>query len=343
MAHISEHYDTILFDMDGVITSEENYWNVSGLTVYELLFSNRYYGDEELNAAACQADLAHIRERVFAHDRAIRCVKEYGINSNWDLTYVVAAAALILNEKQDFDRVCGYIRALPSEAFALYERIGKELAAAMGWEPGFAARLGGFWNQCCFCFQEWFLGSKLFEELWQRECVQPGKTGLMLTEEPLVDKQQLISMLSGLHAAGKRLGIGTGRPDVEVFGVLERWGIRRYFATDAIVTYTNVMDAEQQLGLKERGIGLTKPHPYMFLKGVFGSTVSDEHIVNGLYDREACRRTLVVGDAGADLYAAREAGCDFLAVLTGIQGQEARRFFEQEGADYILNSVLELE
>lgn len=34
----------IIFDLDGVITSEESYWDCAGLTLHELLYSPRYCG-----------------------------------------------------------------------------------------------------------------------------------------------------------------------------------------------------------------------------------------------------------------------------------------------------------
>ena len=39
------------------------------------------------------------------------------------------------------------------------------------------------------------------------------------------------------------------------------------------------------------------------------------------------------------LNAAKAMGADFCAVLTGIQGQSARGFFEEQKAEYILNSI----
>ena len=51
--------------------------------------------------------------------------------------------------------------------------------------------------------------------------------------------------------------------------------------------------------------------------------------------------TLIVGDAGADILAAKAMGADFCAVLTGVQGERARPYFEKLNAEYILNSVLE--
>ena len=37
LAKFLDKYDTVIFDMDGVITSEQNYWNCAALTVWEYL------------------------------------------------------------------------------------------------------------------------------------------------------------------------------------------------------------------------------------------------------------------------------------------------------------------
>ena len=53
--------------------------------------------------------------------------------------------------------------------------------------------------------------------------------------------------------------------------------------------------------------------------------------------------TMIVGDSLADLLAAREMGCTFAAVLTGLSGKSARADFEEHHADYILDGVLEVK
>ena len=85
----------------------------------------------------------------------------------------------------------------------------------------------------------------------------------------------------------------------------------------------------------------TKPHPYMFLKALYGTDYDDKKLIDGNYNKNKIKTTLVVGDAGADILAAQAMGADFCAVLTGIQGEKARKYFENLKAAYILNSVLD--
>ena len=46
----------LIFDLDGVITSEEAYWDAAGLTLHELLYSPRYWGLNEIQAQPTQED-----------------------------------------------------------------------------------------------------------------------------------------------------------------------------------------------------------------------------------------------------------------------------------------------
>jgi len=334
-----EKYDRILFDLDGVVTSEEVYWNTAALTVWELLNSSVYYGEEVMDVQAVSGRLSDIRREVFCNDAVIQTVKNRGINNNWDLAWFVISGALVLNTR-DFRAVYEWILSLPDTAAAFCAAVAEALQKA-GFQGDEAAHQGGLWRRVQDSFQEWFLGSELFPEHWGKASMQPGKLGLTFGEEPLVDKEKLLTLLS-LLAQDKILGIGTGRPRIEMLNPLTRWGAYDYFTKEAVVSHHEVQAAQKELRKSIPDIVLTKPHPYIFLKAIFGETVSDNDLIAGVYDKACCSKTLVIGDAGCDLFAAKAAGCDFLAVLTGIQGEDARAYFAQEGADYILKDVLEL-
>ena len=44
--------DLIVFDLDGVITSEEAYWDAAGLTLHELCYSPRYWHLDKSRSSA---------------------------------------------------------------------------------------------------------------------------------------------------------------------------------------------------------------------------------------------------------------------------------------------------
>ena len=92
----------IIFDMDGVITGEECYWNAASLAVWELLFSPLYLGLEpagelpRFKIALTPAEIASIRKTVFQEDKVIAFVKGHGVNSNWDLAFLTFGYQLVL-------------------------------------------------------------------------------------------------------------------------------------------------------------------------------------------------------------------------------------------------------
>ncbi len=333
-------YDTILLDMDGVITSESVYWNAAALTVYELLNSKLYFGNIDIDPVQLTAQVLDIRKEIFLNDAVIKMVKSRGINNNWDLAWLVAGGALVLKTK-DYHKIYEWLCTLPDTAAGLYAAMSEALYQKAGMTKEEATHPNGFWCTVQYVFQEWFLGSELCPFYWSAPVTQLGKPGLTYGEEPIVDKEKLITLFSLINES-KRLGIGTGRPRVEAITPLTRWGAMDFVDKNTIITYQDVHEAQTAMQKEHPGNSLTKPHPYVFLRGVFQNTLSDSDLISGHYDAGKCAKTLVIGDALCDLFAAKAAGCDFAAVLTGIDGESARSYFEAEKADYILHNILEL-
>ncbi len=322
-----DKYDIILFDMDGVMTSEQAYWRCAALVVYEMLFSNKHYGTENTTDADLISRQEEIRKLVFAGDKTISALKNKGINSNWDLAYFVAGLSLAL-ETKDFDEIYEYSCGLGNDIFAEYDALSDMLASKLGGNKEKYERGGEFWTEVQSIFQRLYLGDG-------------SKNAIIYGEKPLHSIGKTETLLKSLIQSGKTLGIGTGRLRYEIEFPLTNWGLFELFDKDRIITYDNIIDDEKMLAEKGIFTTLTKPHPYMFLKGALSSEFSTEKIISGDYDKDTLKKVLVVGDAGADLYAAKNAGIDFLAVLTGVSGQAARSFFEGQ-ADYILDSILDM-
>jgi len=322
LAPFLDQFDIVLFDMDGVITSEQRYWDAAALSVYELL--NDRVG---LSAEYMMQNVVDIRKKLFCDDRTISVLKERGVNSNWDLTYIVLAVAMMLNTNHDFEAVYNYIVNKDLNALEMYEFLGKNSPA------GF--RGGELYNEGIKCFQGWYLGDEMFTEITGEHPILRGKKGLMAGEIPILPVEQMREVIKALYDAGKTIGIGTGRIYYEILEPLKNWGIMEYFDSNRCITYSDVQSAEETLG----NVTLTKPHPYMFLKGMLGCDYSDEKIVSGEYSRDLIKKTLVVGDAGADILAAKAVGMPFAAVLTGVSGERARGYFKEQKAEYIFNSI----
>jgi len=328
-------YDTIIFDMDGVMTSEQSYWNSAALTVYEFLHSKKYFGNEEVDLKSLAQSVKTIRKEIFFSDKLITALKKKGVNSNWDLAYVTLAFYFIYGN--DEKEIFASVDAMSENILDEYEIIGKKLSECMNKDMGYTKRNGGLWIEMFECFQEWYLGSELYEKTYNKDSAK-SKPGIIYNEEPIGATEDLQKLTRELVAAGKRLCAATGRVSEEIVPHLKRWDIYKYFDENAIITFDYVQIAEKRI----KGETLTKPHPYMFLKALYGADYDDEKIVKGDYDKSKISSALVVGDAGADILAAQAMNADFCAVLTGVSGQEARGYFESLKSDYILDTVMNL-
>lgn len=88
--------ETLIFDMDGVITGEHEYWNSADLTVLELHYSRQFLGLKDsgmctiLHKPGVSVELKNFVSEPFA-----AFLKNNGINTNWDLAYFAAALYLI--------------------------------------------------------------------------------------------------------------------------------------------------------------------------------------------------------------------------------------------------------
>ncbi|MED3564513.1 HAD family hydrolase, partial [Bacillus xiapuensis] len=78
---------TILFDVDGVLLSEEHYFDASGLTVWEMLFSKNYLAlaPKVFKINYTESEIKDIRAKVFENDQVLKLQKSRGLNANWDM------------------------------------------------------------------------------------------------------------------------------------------------------------------------------------------------------------------------------------------------------------------
>lgn len=337
-AQFLDKYEYIIFDMDGVITSEENYWDIAALTVYELLNASHYYGTTPFDPVDALKRVKEIRNDVFFGDKTITLVKERGVNSNWDLGYIVFAY-MLSGKCSSYEEVYNYISSCKLMAFDLYEECAQLLSEKLNLPVEVCRRNEPVWNMCRDAFQEWYFGSEEFEVFYNTKPRCPNKESMEMREIPAVDLSDVLCVLSTLKESGKKLMIATGRSDRDVSNPMKLWDIRKFFEPDAIATYTHIMKAEEHFSALGKKVLLTKPEPYIFLKALCRTDYPDEKIVSGEYDKSLISKALVVGDAGSDLFAAKRMGADFLAVLTGVSGERARAYFESEKAEYILPSI----
>ncbi|MEE0943924.1 MAG: HAD hydrolase-like protein [Clostridia bacterium] len=323
LAKFLDKYDSVIFDMDGVVTSENNYWTASALTVWEYLFP-----DSSVKEIADNAK--QIRKTVMCNDKLISLLKGKGVNSNWDLSYIIYAVCKIY-DTTDFNTVMDICSSFSDNILDEYAIIGDKLTDVTGID---GTRNGKLWTDMMMCFQEWFLGDDLYFLTYKQPTKNPGKKGLIEDETPIVDNDCLKEIFNNLKNSGKRIATATGRPSAEITKPLKDFGIYDCFDADGLINYDYVQFAEEALGKT-----LSKPHPYIFIKAMMGKDYPDNDIINDKYDKDNIRRTLIVGDAGADILAAKAIGVDFCAVLTGVSGKAAKSYFEELNSEYIFDSL----
>ncbi len=370
---------TILFDVDGVMLSEERYFDASALTVWEMLHNPKYLGllGDEFSAAPEEAQIRRVRETVFARDEVLNFIKSRGINSNWDMVFLTFSYQLI--------RLCEHLKPTLGEEVSglLSNQVNRsELARLAEWAKTHAAhfqidyaaftadfakgtaqkselllylnqiakercgvdtemfsRSSELWQLCQETFQEWYLGDERVAASIGRSSYTPGKKGFLSDEIPIVAPAELRDILLTLQAKGLTLGIGTGRPTIETHVPLSELNLLDVFDPERVVTASHVLEAEEEFPEKAP---LAKPHPYCYVKGLLGLTTPNAEVLNTSLPIPNGDEVLIVGDSLADLLAARAIGCRFAATLTGLSGQDARSKFEEEKADYIWNDVREV-
>lgn len=369
---------TVLFDVDGVLLSEERYFDMSALTVWELINSDKYLGlgAEQFKTNPADEEINAIRKGVFIDDRVLKLMKGKGINANWDMIYLTVSYQLIhileqvkedlsakinhwLTNEIDRDVLIEIGEALkgrdihlhyaaflddfqqaPSSKQGLLDHLDVLAKEKLGVDTSMFGKKDRLWSVCEHASQEWYVGDEHIVGSTGRPSVQPGKAGFMSDEKVLADKEKIAELFKKLTSEGIRVGIGTGRPELETVEPFKTLGWLDLFDTHYIVTADDVLKAERN---HPDGPALSKPHPFTYIMALSGKTKTEDECLAEKLPIENGKETLIVGDSLADLLAARDMGCTFAAVLTGLSGQAARSEFEEYEADYILDGVLEVE
>lgn len=370
-------FKMILFDVDGVMLSEERYFDASALTVHELMNNPRYLnGRDEFTPQPQEEKIRRIRKEVFANDEVLSFMKSRGINANWDMVFLqfsyqfVRALSLLhpshaglveriaqegisrdtlrqvgqLLQGTDFaPDYAGFVQAFqgsPVQKHELLLYLNTLLKQETGVEGELFSRNSSMWVICQETFQEWYIGDELYEKTAGKKTCQPGKKGFLKDEIALVDPSSFAKLLSELKGKGVELGIATGRPQLETHVPLEEIGVFPYFNIKRVTTASDVLKAEEQY--PERA-PLSKPQPFQYLRSYLGADTPLSEIMGYELPLQNGEEILIVGDSVADFLAARALGCKFAATLTGLNGQADRGKFEELGADYILNDALDVK
>ena len=365
----------IVFDLDGVITGEDAYWDTAGLVSHELLYSPLYWHIDTRVAEyqpVTTAEESRQVSRAILPEAVIVRLKSRSVNSNWDTCYAGFCMYLIylLSHLPDVTPLLPlrpsepnwianfrfHIDLLPKipvldervftalndpvfegyNGLALLERFNAYASKVLHTPiKDVFARYSPSWWFCERLFQEWYLGDKLYIEESGHVPVQTGKPGCIHFEQPLLPIPQLKETLEKLGQQGYTFGVATGRPREEALLPLERYGLLNYFDMQHVTTHAEVAQAEAISSKKGRSDSLVKPHPYQFLLAAHPGYLPDEDVQNQ-------QPFIVVGDTPSDVNGGHAAGAIVVAVKTGARTAQALTLLEQSEPDFLIENVTKL-
>lgn len=365
--------NVIVFDLDGVITSEEAYWDTAGLVLHELLYSPRYWNIARSSVYQPLSTAEECRRisRETLPEAIILGFKAHSINSNWDTCYAAVCICLLdllaslpdrsalfplrpadaswtatFRESLAQMTAPGVLNAFRRlDAPILQNYVGLELmnlfdryASELFDQPveGVFVYASPFWLLCQDLFQETYLGDELYRQTYGHASSQPDKPGCIHFEQPLLPVEDLRSMLATLVEQGYVLGVATGRPRQEAIVPLKNYGLLAYFDPARVMTHDEVALAEAALRDKgDKTISLVKPNPYQFLRAY-------DPQYQPLQPPPSAGSFVVVGDTPSDVRGGRSAGAIIIAVLTGARTVQARTMLELAQPDFTVKDVTEV-
>ncbi|MCY1608188.1 HAD hydrolase-like protein [Staphylococcus pettenkoferi] len=366
---------SILFDVDGVFLSEDRCFDVAALTVYEILMSSEYIGlHPSIDfSQLTEEDIKEIRELVFYQDEILQQLKSMGLNSNWDMLFIVLALHTIeicksidprtlqaflesetisgealqflgqhVNEVAlNFESTMKFLKQVKHGENEIFEALQAHAQAALYTDKVDMFEMSSsYWQLAQEIYQEWYLGRQLFEEVEGKAAKSTFKEGYIYHEVVLAPVTDIQILLQDLVDAGYQLALATGRPRTETEVPFQSLGLSDYFDKQHVVTASDVLKAEQILPEQRP---LAKPNPFTYLAAYFGNDVSKysqyaQDQAHRLEDEEV----YIVGDSLADLLCAKKIGATFIGPLTGLKGKDAKAELEDNDADYIVDDVLQI-
>lgn len=343
--------DTVIFDMDGVVTTEEKYWACARLTLWELV-------TQTLGLTGAFGDAVHdeaAREAV-ASDTEIYALKSRAVNSNWDIAYVLACVYLAalpgatvltapsVPELLDAIKECiakpsAWPEALVAflqrtggaKGHALIREAGTRLQNTLGLNQAHLVQVDGpLWWYLHERFQRWYTGEAMAEH-----------NASPLLDGTVIPAEQLHETFKRLQAENYTLGTATGRPRNELEDALGDLGLLEYFDKGRLGTLDVVRQAEAKLGVE----GLSKPHPFSLLRALYPHA-DFEVLLDEDFQKLKRPNVVVIGDSTSDVLMAKAAGCRPVGVLTGVRGKAAQieryRLLMHSGCEAILDDLTHL-
>lgn len=358
----------VIFDVDGVLFSEERYFDVSGLVVWEWLYSKNYMGlpSEGIDfniSNITDGQIAAIRRLVWGNDSLLRWLKAKGINSNWDMVHADLITILWIIGECYKERSGGERLSL---SFDTEKDIRKSGLKVMGipipkaeqvlkkWVDTIPSDIRGhevftiLVKNIAGTFSGDISWLNLFSKFYQMhtDSFQAWYLG----------DDTFISRMNRLPYSGGKEGFLSHEMPLEpvdkikaMFRELKRRGYELGIATgrsreELIIPFKSfkwdeefdpcymatASDAFEASRMLDSKF-LDKPHPFIFSCAIFGRNKENyKSYANHLMKPSAADMVYVCGDSYSDVLGGREAGAEVIGVLTGLDGNAAEAMFKEE-------------
>ncbi|NJP04853.1 MAG: HAD family hydrolase [Chloroflexaceae bacterium] len=376
---VAESITMVLFDLDGVITSDLRYFDVARVTVREMFESEAYLGLSGYFEIIYpdMPDGGRPGGGIIA-DTFVSMVKNRAINSNWDLTYLAASLHLgailttvyqstgqdwssVFNPQNPMQSLHNVSQIISDSIWteqmgndysniffaSAADRNGSDLLSYLemflqeqtGLTNPFFRPGGAFWQFLYRIFQEWYADT--------RQSPYALEQRIQLSPEHLiVNADDLAAMLARLtHGNRFVLGIATGRPRAEALSPLRAHAIDTFFDSQRFITYDDVRAAEAALSEAGQPTSLAKPHPFSLLKAI--TPQASPLTLCAQSGRVTHPEVVYLGDSASDIVAAQQAGCIAIGVISSVLHDDKARQARQQrfvelGCAALLNTVLDL-
>ena len=320
----------IVFDMDGVLIDVSESYRETVRETARLFFKSAPSSENLPQPLFPLTDLAAVKQSG-------------GLNNDWDLSCLVISLLFNVIEKPtvyerkdpweryretisqcDVDALAEFLKSTPTPLSALLRGAGKTKNAFI---YGLYAGDVGRGNIIKQIFQEVYLGKDLFEATYGQVPQFYHDEGFNHREHLLIDKHLLEEL-----AANHILAIATGRPRAEAHYPLDRFNIRKYFAS--IIALEDCLEEEARLLKTEaRKVSLSKPDPFML-----DAIAADQ--------KHPVAERLYIGDMPDDMVAAKKSAAGYKAVgliLAAPDKESLKKELLRVGADYIIKDFGQLK
>lgn len=363
----------VIFDIDGVLLSEERYFDVSALTVWEILYSPSYMGltaeQEDFDpASVTEGQIASCRNLVWGHDELLSWLKSRGINSNWDMVHADLITVLwimgetyqkrsdgerldlVFHTPEDVKKAGKELMGLPipkaEEVLKKWEDTvpqgmqGEEvihyLSKAM--ENTFAH--GAPWAELRSDF--WKIHTEAFQAWYLGDdCFislmhhVPYSSGKpgFLMREVPLAPQ---SAIKSLFIRLKEMGYELGIATGRAREEMEIPFKMFHWYEEFDPQYMATASDAVESAAMLGGPVLDKPNGFIFSCAIFGRDRNHYEA----YSQERMKpsaqdRVYVCGDSYSDVIGSHRAGASCIGILTGLEGKDAIPMFEKEGVPYV--------